>query len=486
MQDDPCSNAPENETGSSPHACSGGANRTGRSMNKEIILPTLTLAMLGCGRAAMAAEDAGHADPIAPVLLALIVILGAGKLGAEIFERVKFPAVLGELLSGVIMGNLVLLNPSWGFFEPLRGSPVTAAWAVVVDALSRLGVLLLLFDVGLESTVQGMLQVGASSLLVASLGVVAPFLLGYGVSWMLIADVPEGFAKVVPTGFSLHYLHLFVGAVLCATSVGITARVFKDLGKLKVKEAQIILGAAVIDDVLGLIILAAVSGVVVAAESGHPMQVGAVLARIGVSLAFLGGAMAFGRFAMPRIMAQLARLRTSGVMLTSSLLFAFGFAWLANAAGLASIVGAFAAGLLLEEVHFRGFRDEIHIEQLIRPISTFLVPIFFVLMGIHVRLETFGNPSVLGVAAGLTAAAAIAGKQVCGLGVLDKGLDRITVGVGMMPRGEVGLIFAGIGRSLRVIDDGAFSAIVIMVMVTTLLTPPLLKYTMARWDRRRA
>ncbi len=176
-------------------------------------------------------------------------------------------------------------------------------------------------------------------------------------------------------------------------------------------------------------------------------------------------------------------LRTAGVMLISSLLFAFLLSYPANLAGLAPIIGAFAAGLLLEEVHFRGFREEITLQHLLKPIATFLVPIFFVLMGIRVRLETFMDMSVLGVAAGLTIAAII-GKQVCGLGVLEKGIDRTTVGVGMVPRGEVGLIFASIGKGLNVIDDATFSAVVIMVIVTTLVTPPVLKATIARWERR--
>ena len=428
------------------------------------------------------ASEGGHADPVAPVLVALIVILAAAKLGSEIFERLGQPAVLGELLGGVLLGNLILLNPAWSFFEPLRAANIQENWAIVIDSLARLGVIILLFEVGLESTVQGMMKVGASSLVVAMLGIIAPFILGFGVSWLFIKELPAELAAVVPAGFSLNYIHMFIGAVLCATSVGITARVFKDLGKLQTKEAQIILGAAVIDDVLGLIILAVVSGIISAAELGQPLAIGALLRLIGVAILFLGGALVLGVFLVPKIMKQLARLRTSGVMLIAALLFAFALSYLANAAGLAAIVGAFAAGLILEEVHFHGFREEITIEKLIKPIATFLVPIFFVLMGIQVRLETFADLSVLGVAAGLTIAAII-GKQICGLGVLEKGLDRLTVGVGMIPRGEVGLIFASIGKSLKVIDDATFSAVVIMVIVTTLITPPVLKLTLARRQR---
>ncbi len=444
-----------------------------------MISTRLIVLLLLFATAAFAAGEGGHADPVAPVLLALVVILVTAKLGSEIFERLSQPAVLGELLGGVLLGNLILLNPAWNFFEPLRAANIQEHWAIVIDNLARLGVIILLFEVGLESTVQGMMKVGASALLVAVLGVVAPFILGFGVSWLFIEELPAELAAIVPAGFSLNYVHMFIGAVLCATSVGITARVFKDLGKLQTKEAQIILGAAVIDDVLGLLILAVVSGIISAAELGQPLAIGALLRLIGVAILFLGGALVLGVFLVPKIMKQLAKLRTAGMMLISALLFAFALSYLANAAGLAAIVGAFAAGLILEEVHFRGFREEITIEKLLKPIATFLVPIFFVLMGIQVRLETFANLSVLGVAAGLTIAAII-GKQICGLGVLEKGLDRLTVGVGMIPRGEVGLIFASIGKGLKVIDDATFSAVVIMVIVTTLITPPVLKVTLAR------
>jgi Kef-type K+ transport system membrane component KefB len=429
------------------------------------------------------AAGSGHKDPIAPTLIALVLILAAAKIGSELFERLNQPAVLGELLAGVVLGNLVLIHPSWNFFEPLRMTSGAPEWAVVVDQLARIGVVILLFEVGLESTIQGMLKVGGSSFLVAAVGVIAPFGLGYGISWLMIRELPAGLVPIVPPGFSLHYVHLFIGAVLCATSVGITARVLKDLGKMQRKESQIILGAAVIDDVLGLLILAVIAGVIAAAESGQPLEVVAVVKLAVAAVVFLGGSLALGVAVVPRIMSRLAKLRTSGVMLISALLLAFGLSYVAAIVGLAPIVGAFAAGLILEESHFRGFRDAITIEKLLHPIATMLVPIFFVLMGIGVRLETFSNMGVIGLAAGLTVAA-ILGKQVCGLGVIDKGLDRLSIGVGMIPRGEVGLIFAGIGRELKVIDDGTFSAVVMMVMLTTLCTPPVLKYTLARWDRR--
>ncbi len=431
-----------------------------------------------------AAPAENHGDPIAPTLLAIIAILVAAKLFGEFSERCGLPAVLGELVGGIILGNLVLLNPGWSFLEPLRVTPVQGYWPIVVDGLSRIGVIILLFEVGLESTIKGMLKVGGSSFLVAVLGVIAPLFLGIGASWFFIKNIPPGLAGIAPANFSLFYVHLFIGSVLCATSVGITARVFKDLGKLQTKEAQIVLGAAVIDDVLGLIVLAVVSGIVSAAESGQPVAFGSVLRLILISILFLFGTLVSGVFVVPRLMKQLSKLRTSGVLLVSALVFAFALAYLANLAGLAPIVGAFAAGLLLEEVHFRSFRGEVQLEQLIRPVSAFLVPIFFVVMGIQVRLESFADPSIMGLAGGLTLAA-ILGKQICGLGILEKHLDRITVGVGMIPRGEVGLIFASIGKNFKVIDDAAFSAIVIMVIVTTLITPPLLTVTLGRKGARK-
>jgi Kef-type K+ transport system membrane component KefB len=431
---------------------------------------------------AYASEAVGHSDPIAPALLALFVVLLAAKLGGELFERFSLPAVLGELIAGIALGNLVLVNPTWRFLEPLRATPIQENWALIIDSLARFGVIILLFEVGLESTVKGMMKVGKSALLVAVLGVIAPFFLGFAVSWIFVKELPPALAAAAP-GFSLNYVHLFMGAVLCATSVGITARVFKDLGKLQTKEAQIILGAAVIDDVLGLIILAVVSGIVSAAEMGRALELGSIFRLIGVAILFLVGSLTVGSFLVPRIMGQLAKLRTGGMRIVSALLFCFGMAYLANAVGLAPIVGAFAAGLLLEEVHFRNFREEVEIEHLIKPISAFLVPVFFVLMGIQVRLETFAQLSVLGVAMGLTIAA-IAGKQVCGFGVLERGVNRLSVGIGMIPRGEVGLIFAGAGRLLKVIDDATFSAAVIMVITTTLITPPVLKMVLARRERK--
>jgi len=424
-----------------------------------------------------------HGDPLPPVLLLLMIILAAAKICGEISERLGQPSVLGELVAGILLGNIVLLNPDWTLFESLRMSALSQEPAVIIDALARLGVILLLFEVGLESTVAEMKNVGKTSFLVAAAGVVAPFVLGFGASWVFISKIPADIAALVPADFGVNNIHIFVGATLCATSVGITARVFKDLGKLQIREAKIILGAAVIDDVLGLIILAVVSAIVTSSMTGTPLSAFG-LARIAVvSVGFLALSIFVGTKLIPRIMTLLARLRTEGIMVVSALLFCFLLSWLADEVGLAAIVGAFAAGLILEEVHFRDFRDRVTMHELIRPITTLFVPIFFVLMGIRVRLEMFASLHVLGLAAALTIAAII-GKQICGLVVRKKGLDRISIGVGMIPRGEVGLIFAGIGKSLNVVDDALFSAIVIMVTLTTFAAPPVLRWSLGRWERK--
>ena len=412
---------------------------------------------------------AGHASPATPVLLALVIILAAAKVGGELAERVQQPAVLGELVAGVILGNLALMG-----YHGLDFLATNEGVAIIAE----IGVVVLLFEVGLESNVGEMLSVGLSSLLVAVLGVVAPFFLGWGVSaWML----PEEDLLV----------HIFIGATLCATSVGITARVLTDLGKVTSREAKIVLGAAVIDDVLGLVILAVVSGVISAANTGGRLASLDVLLIVLKAIGFLVGAIVVGTWISPRLFRITSKLKSRGMLLTVSLAFCFLLSYLANAIGLAPIVGAFAAGLILEKAHYRAHLDrgERELEELIHPIAVFLVPIFFVLMGIRVDLSTFGQPGVLGFAAALSIVAII-GKMICILGVVEKGLDRISVAVGMVPRGEVGLIFAGIGATLvlrgkPVISVPIFAAVVIMVIVTTLMTPPVLKVTLSQGERKK-
>ena len=413
------------------------------------------------------AAAASHGDTLAPVVLALAVILAAAKLGGDAAARIGQPAVLGELVVGVLVGNLSLLGIDWFQF-------ITAN--ATIGVIAQLGAVILLFEVGLESTVRDMMQVGMRSLVVAVLGVVMPWALGWWVGSLLL---PEHSV----------YVHAFLGAALTATSVGITARVLKDLGHAQSPEARIILGAAVIDDVLGLVVLAAVAAVIAAADSGAVLSYGAIALVLGKALLFLFGALWLGVLCSPALFRFASRLRGSGVLLATALVFCFTLAWLASVIGLAPIVGAYAAGLILEDLHYRDFaKEERHLEDLVRPISSFLVPIFFVLMGMRVDLSTLMRPEILGLAAVLTLAAVI-GKQACALGALGSRLDWLSIGIGMIPRGEVGLIFASIGLTLvvrgeRIIDAAIYSAVVIMVMVTTLITPPALKWSLGREEGR--
>ncbi|MGZ3436620.1 MAG: cation:proton antiporter [Gemmatimonadaceae bacterium] len=409
------------------------------------------------------AAAASHGDTLAPVVLALAVILAAAKLGGDIAERMGQPAVLGELVFGVLVGNLSLVGVNWFQF-------ITAN--ATINVIAQLGAVILLFEVGLESTVRDMMQVGMRSLAVAVLGVVTPWALGWWVGALLL---PEHSV----------YVHAFLGAALTATSVGITARVLKDLGHAQSPEARIILGAAVIDDVLGLVVLAAVAAVIAAADSGGVLSYGGIALVLGKALLFLFGALWLGVLFSPMLFTLASKLRGSGVLLATAFVFCFTLAWLASVIGLAPIVGAYAAGMILEDLHYRDFaKKERHLEDLVRPISSFLVPIFFVLMGMRVDLSTFMRPEILGLAAVLTVAAVI-GKQACALGALGSKLDWLSIGIGMIPRGEVGLIFAGIGLTLvvrgeHIIDAATYSAVVIMVMLTTLVTPPLLKWSLGR------
>jgi Kef-type K+ transport system membrane component KefB len=405
---------------------------------------------------------------LAPVVLALAVILTAAKIGGDAAERIGQPAVLGELVAGLLVGNLSLVGVN--LFQFIGAN-------TTIGVLAELGAVILLFEVGLGSTVREMMQVGPRSLVVAVLGVVTPWALGWWVGTLLL---PE---------YSV-YVHAFLGAVLTATSVGITARVLKDLGHAQSPEARIILGAAVIDDVLGLVVLAAVAAVIAAADSGAAVSYSALAFVLGKALFFLFGSLSLGILFSPKLFRVASQLRGRGVLLATALVFCFTLAWLASVIGLAPIVGAYAAGLILEDLHYRDFaaKEERQLEDLVRPISSFLVPVFFVLMGMRVDLSTFTRPEILGLAAVLTLAA-IAGKQICALGVLGSKLDWLSVGIGMIPRGEVGLIFANVGLTLsihgeRMIDAATYSAVVIMVMLTTMITPPALKWSLNRQKLR--
>ena len=419
----------------------------------------------------------GHVDPVAEVLLAILIILLLAKVSGDVFERVGMPAVLGELAVGILLGNWQLMTGSdvFEFFKP-DPENAHAMTGNVLDMLSRIGVVLLLFEVGLESRVKEMASVGMSSLLVAVVGIIAPMTLGFGVGYLLVSEDP-----------SQWQLPAFLGATLCATSVGITARVLKDIGKNKTRESSIILGAAVLDDVLGLVVLAVVSGVI---QEGDNFEVMSLFRIVGLSLAFLGTALVLGALQLPRMLFKAASfLRGRGLLVTTALMICFLFSWAASyLAGLATIIGAFAAGLILEGAHYQEVGEKWknrNLEEALAPLTALLVPIFFVDTGISVDLSQFSGTATWKLAIGLTVVAII-GKLVCAWGVREPGVNRLAVGLGMIPRGEVGLIFAGVGRGITmpdgtpVIDDGTFSAIVVMVMITTMITPPLLKWALNR------
>jgi Kef-type K+ transport system membrane component KefB len=413
---------------------------------------------------ATAASASTGEGSTALVLGTLALVLVVAKAAGHIAGMVRQPPVLGELLAGIVIGNLSLLG--WQSFGAIAHDPGVAL-------LAELGVVILLFEIGLESTVAEMRAVGLSSLLVAVVGVLTPFALGWGTGKWLLPDASP-------------YVHLFLGATLTATSVGITARILRDLNRSRSREAKIILGAAVIDDVLGLMVLAVVTGLIATANEGGEVSGLLIGFTVAKALGFLVAALMIGTTLAGWWFRVAGTVRTPGILLPAALTVCFLFAWMATLVGLAPIVGAFAGGLLLEEAHYRDLesREKHQLQELIQPIVALLVPVFFIQMGMRVDLRAFADPAIL-VVAGVLTLAAIVGKQACALAVVDRGLDRLSIGIGMVPRGEVGLIFAGVGLNLRldgapIIDTATYGAVLVMVLVTTLLTPPALRWSLAR------
>ncbi len=434
--------------------------------------------MLAFAPVVNAAGGGGDGHNFIATLLWLAVMLIAAKL-ASLIERFGQSAVLGELAIGVVLGNLALIGIN--LFEPIKADPY-------IPFLAELGVIILLFQVGLESNIREMKQVGARAFAVAIIGIVVPFALGaWLVGPLLLPDLSTN-------------AYLFLGAAMTATSVGITARVFKDLGKSHLIEAKTVLGAAVIDDVGGLLILAVLSALVTLGT----VSAGAVGIILGKAILFLVGSIVLGQLLAPYLGKFLSKVHTGvGMKLTLAIAFALVFAAIAGMIGLAPIIGAFAAGLVLDPVHFSYFskpkaaqdfenhmegmeessrakfeklaahHSEKHIEELIEPLAIFFVPLFFVWTGMSVDLSTLFEPRILIIGVALSAVA-VFGKWVAGQG--SGKMNKNTVGFGMVPRGEVGLIFATIGKSLGVVNEEVFSVIIIMVILTTVITPPILSY----------
>ncbi|MFH1393846.1 MAG: cation:proton antiporter [Candidatus Micrarchaeota archaeon] len=369
-------------------------------------------------------------------ILTLILILSAAKVAGFIAERLRQPAVLGELLIGIILGPSLL--------GLIHGD------AEVIVFLAEVGVILLLFDVGLKSNIDELLTAGKTSSIVALIGVAAPLALGYI--------------------FSTEFLHLdpviafFVGATLTATSVGVTMRVLNDIGKVRSEEGKVILGAAVIDDILGLILLSIIVDIV--ASGGLSMlNVGKVSL---LSAAFLAASIFFGIKLTPRIIDLAEYVHVKRTFIIGAFIFALGLAFVANSIGLATIVGAFAAGLVLEKT-----QNKFRIKKKVKPVADLFVPVFFVMAGVIVDLSSITSMGII-IAGLVLTAIAIVGKLVAGLGCIGSKAKALPVAVGMIPRGEVGLIFASFGLTHELIKADMYSILIIVIILTTLITPPLL------------
>ncbi|GFE69400.1 cation:proton antiporter [Chroococcus sp. FPU101] len=410
------------------------------------------------------------------VLLTLVVIYIASKVGGELSKRVNLPPVLGELIGGVIVGvsalHLIVLPEAGAsagdsvimqflqmlnHLTPEAMETIFQSQSEVISVLAELGVIVLLFEIGLESDLQELQKVGISAMIVAVVGVTVPFGLGT-VGLMTLFHVPA-----IPA--------IFAGAALTATSIGITSKVLSEIGQLKSKEGQIIVGAAVIDDVLGIIVLAVVASL---AKTGE-IDVFNVIYLIISATVFLVGAILLGKVFNKTFVALVERLQTRGQTVIPAFTFAFLMAFLANAIHLEAILGAFAAGLVLDETERRK-----ELDQQVIPIADILVPIFFVTVGAKADLGVL-NPVIPENREGLIIASflllvAIIGKVVTGWSVFGQPqINRLAIGVGMIPRGEVGLVFAGIGTASGVLNKSLEAAIIIMVILTTFLAPPFLR-----------
>ena len=405
------------------------------------------------------AAAAGPGVPVVRFLAILAGMLAAAKLAGEAFERLGQAPVLGELVMGILLGGSMLGVIPTGAADPL--TPVVAL-------LAEVGVVVLLFEIGLATDLKSMVRVGGAASAVAVVGVTVPFALG-ALYWMspLHSEQP-GQADLATTA-------VFVGATLTATSVGITARVLSDLNCLRTVEARLIVGAAVIDDVLGLVILGVVTGL----ASGAAISVLGVARLLAVAVGFLVAAVAVGLALAPRVFRAIERMRVRGVLLVSAFAFLLLLATLADQVGSALIIGAFAAGIILA-----GTNQAAVIREQMKPVADIFVPIFFLNIGAAVDLRLLnpakpGNAPLLAIA-GVLLLLAVVGKLAAGWAVPWRTFNRWAVGVGMAPRGEVGLIFAGLGLTTGILSRDLYSAILVMVIGTTLVAPPLLGWALRR------
>ena len=387
----------------------------------------------------------------------LAVMLLVGKFAGEAFERMRQPAVMGELLAGIVLGaGLLKVIPT------APDDPLTPVFRL----LAEVGVVVLLFEIGLASDLKAMMRDGPAAGAVAVVGVAVPFLLGF-LYWR------SGWHGYEHTAADPLSTAVFVGAVLTATSVGITARVLTDLNVLRSLEARLILGAAVIDDVLGLVILGVVSGL----AAGAAFSLHGALRTLGVAVAFFVLALWIGLRLAPKLFGLINQMRVRGVLVVSAFAFLLLLCVMAQRAGMAPIIGAFAAGLILSETN----QFDV-IEERIKPVADVFTPIFFLSIGAAVDLRVWNpfvaeNRQTLAIS-GVLFVIALIGKLASGWAVPWLRFNRRAVGVGMAPRGEVGLIFAQIGLTAGILSNRLFSAILFVVIATTLVTPPLLKWVL--------
>lgn len=411
------------------------------------------------------------------VLLGLVVVYLASKLGGELCVRVNLPPVLGELLGGVLVGTSVLrllVFPSSGagaedvvllnFLQQISGAPdnwmptIFATQSEVISVLSEIGVIILLFEIGLESNLDELLKVGTKAAIVAVVGVAAPFAAGtLGLIYLFhIATIPA----------------VFAGAALTATSIGITAKVLSELGRLNSPEGQIIIGAAIIDDILGIIVLAVVSSL---AKTGE-IRPSNIVILIVSSTAFLVGAIFIGRWLNPFFVNLVSSMQTRGEVLVVALVAAILAGLIAQFVRLEAILGAFAVGLILAETE----KGE-ELKEQVKPLADVLVPIFFVVVGAKTDLSVLTPADPVNraglIIAGFLLVVAVLGKVITGFSLVGSStpLNRLAIGVGMIPRGEVGLVFAGVGASSGILSESLNAGVIVMVIMTTFLAPPLLR-----------
>lgn len=379
------------------------------------------------------------------VLLALFVALIAAKLMAEIFERIRQPAVVGEILAGILIGPSLL-----NLVQPTE----------VFDALAEIGVIFLLFMVGLETRPSDIFKVGATATVVAVLGVIVPFIAGWG-----LLSLWPGHSRIEA---------IFLGAAMVATSVGITARVLSGMGLISADSSRVILAAAVIDDVIGLLVLAVVSSLASGAVNYWHIALTA-----GLAIGFTILTVTLGARAVNRVKRPIGNLKIGHSLLMFALLLCFGFAAIASIIGIAGIVGAFLAGVALSEA-----TDGTKLHSQSEALTEFLTPFFLVNIGMKLNLSIFLSSEIIILSLIVTALAVLTKLIGCGVGALKMGTRRaMQVGVGMIPRGEVGIVVAQIGLTLAAISDAIYGVVLAMAVATTLIAPPFIKIAFAGEER---